>query len=95
MLTAVSVEELGAQIVPADSLKTGDVMLKGIRIVGERDGFTVQEFVHVTVLRDKEQRTEHRAPLCGMPMLYFWCRREDNGAEGYVIFGLDGYAAKL
>lgn len=40
----------------------------------------------VTVLRNHEWQTDR----FGRPVLAFWCRREDTGAEGYVTFGPEG-----
>jgi hypothetical protein len=40
----------------------------------------------VTVLREQESCTDR----FGQPMLRYWARRADTGAEGWVTFGPEG-----
>lgn len=44
--------------------------------------------VRVVVLRDAIKEPDH----FGRPLMRFWCRREDTGAEGYMSYGPGGIA---
>jgi hypothetical protein len=43
--------------------------------------------VVVTILREGEQTTETVPALAGRPVLRYWGRREDTGAEGFLSYG--------
>lgn len=51
--------------------------------------------VVVTILREGEQTTETVPALAGRPVLRYWGRREDTGAEGYLSYGPGGIARRV
>jgi hypothetical protein len=67
-----------SELIDAANLRPGD------RIEGSP---CTHPGVMVTILRDGEQTTETVWPLTGRPVLRYWGRREDTGAEGFMSYG--------